>query len=76
MSQVTIRRPFGELDLGDQLRFELQQFFISSSVKAHWVRFFSGRLPNGQVSVASPLNLVAHVTSKLRYKPVPHLRGV
>src|SRR5215468_295588 len=35
------------------------QFFISSLVKAHWVRFFSGRLLNGQVSISSPLNLLA-----------------
>src|SRR4029453_10492949 len=35
------------------------QFFISSLVKAHWVRFFSGRLVNGQVSISKPLNLLA-----------------
>lgn len=36
-----------------------RQFFISSLVKAHWVRFRSGRLANGQLSSCSPLNLVA-----------------
>jgi CYTH domain-containing protein len=27
------------------------QFFISALVKAHWIRFLSGRLANGQVSI-------------------------
>src|SRR5262249_668914 len=36
------------------------QFFISSLVRAHWVRFFfSGRLANGEGSISSPLNLLA-----------------
>ena len=30
MSQVPIRRPFGELDLCDQLRFEPHTFFTST----------------------------------------------
>ena len=37
----------------------LTQFFISSLVKTHCIRFFSGRLANGQVSISSPLNLLA-----------------
>ena len=41
--QVTIWCPFRKLDLCDHT-----QFFISSLVKAHIVRFFSGRLANGQ----------------------------
>jgi hypothetical protein len=32
------------------------QFFISSRVSAHIVRFFSGRLAKGQVSISEPLN--------------------
>jgi Protein of unknown function (DUF3309) len=46
---VTIRRPLGELDLSTSSGFSHTQFFISSLVKAHWVRFFSGRLANGQL---------------------------
>jgi hypothetical protein len=44
---VTIRRPFGELDLGDQLSLSHKQLFISSLVKAHWFRLRSGSLANG-----------------------------
>src|SRR5262249_59989956 len=47
------------------------QFFISSLVKAHWVRFFSGRLANGQVSISKPLILPA--TSRRRFGTNPFL---
>jgi hypothetical protein len=52
MPQVTVRRPFGELDLCDQLRFEPHTVF-HFLVKAHWVRFFTGRLANGQASISN-----------------------
>ena len=76
MPQVTIRRPFGELDLCGQLRLEPQQFFISSLVKAHWVRFRSGRFANGQTVDRQPLEPARHFTANLWHKPVPHLGGV
>ena len=44
MPQMTIRRPFGELDLGDQLGFEPDTVFHFFPHKAHWVRFFSERI--------------------------------
>jgi hypothetical protein len=59
MPQVTIRRPLCKLDLRNQLRSEPHTVFLSSLVNAHCVRFFSGRLANGQVSVSNPLNLLA-----------------
>jgi hypothetical protein len=42
MPQVPIWCPFGELDLCDKLRLYHTQFFISSLVKTHCVRVFSG----------------------------------
>ena len=58
MSQVTVRRPFGELDLCDQLGFEPHAVFHLFLVKAHWVRFFSGIFANGQLSISNPLSLL------------------
>jgi hypothetical protein len=55
MSQVTVRRPLRELDLCNQLRFKPHSFFISSFVKAHWVRFRSGKLASGQASICAPM---------------------
>jgi hypothetical protein len=45
MSQVTIRRPFGELDLGNKLRFEPNTVFISCLGQGPLCPF-----PLGQVS--------------------------
>jgi hypothetical protein len=53
MPQVTIQCPFDELDLGDQLRFE-PHAVLHLFVKAHWVRFRSGKLASGQASICSP----------------------
>src|SRR4030095_6866005 len=70
MSQVTIRRPFGELDLRDQLRLEphtVFHFFLDQSpLRA---------LSLGQVSKRAsvdlkPLEPLRHFTAKLRHKPI------
>ena len=45
------------------------QFFISSFVKAHCVRFRSGRLAKGQVAISNPLSLAATAPRVCGTKP-------
>ena len=48
MPQVTVGRPFGEIDLSDKLWFQPPALFhLIRAVSAHSVRRFSGRFGEG-----------------------------
>lgn len=74
MPHVTIRRPLGELDLGDQLRFQPHAVF----------HLFPGQSPLGPLPQVGeragvdlqPLELARHLTPDKRHKPVSHLGSV
>jgi hypothetical protein len=62
MPQVTIRRPFGELDLGDRLRFESSTVFISS-------------LPVSSVRLGPRKNFGSHVFNDKKVAPAVAVGG-
>jgi hypothetical protein len=76
MPQVTIRRPFGELDLRDQLRFKpytvLHLFLGQGPLDSLFLRQVCKR---ASVDLQS-FELARHLPAKLRHKPVPHLGGI
>jgi hypothetical protein len=73
MSQVTVRRPFGELDLCDQLRFEphtvLHLFLGQSPLRAFLLRQISKRTGVDFQTFEPACNL----TADKRHKAVSHL---
>jgi hypothetical protein len=68
--KMRVGRPFGKFDLrATTSGLTHLQFFISSFVNAHCVRFFSGRLANGQVAISPPLSLAATARRVRETKP-------
>jgi hypothetical protein len=51
MTQVAVRRPFGKVKLSNHLRFKPDAVLHLFPRQRPWVRFFSGRLANGQASI-------------------------
>jgi hypothetical protein len=71
MSQVTIRRPSVNSIWATSWGLSHTQFFISSLIKAHCVRFFSGRLANGARVDLQCVELACDFTADKWHKPVP-----
>ena len=76
MSQVTIRRPFGELDLCDQLRFEPHTVFHLFLGQGPLGPFLLGQVGKRAGVDLQSLEPARHLTANLRHKAVPHLGGV
>src|SRR5918995_5149260 len=72
MPEMSVRRPLRKFDLSTSSDRSQIQFFISSYVSAHCVRFFSGKFANGQAAVSSPFSLL-HTSRLSAAQTLSHL---
>jgi hypothetical protein len=76
MPQVTIRRPFDKLDLGNQLRFEphtvFHLFLGQGSLRAFFLRQVCKR---ASVDLQS-FEPIRNLTANKWHKPISHLGGI
>src|SRR5262245_28406463 len=76
MSQVTIWRPFSELDLGNQLGFEPHTVFHFFFGQGPLCPFLLGQIGKWASVDLQPREPARHFTPNKRHKTVSHLGGI